>query len=81
MLRHVCDDEPLCPGLVGDGAYGDGCIDVEKDLDAFEVAEGLECPALALFDQDTQGRRLVFRTKQPVLTAQECAAVLGEVHR
>jgi hypothetical protein len=116
------------PGLVGDGAHGDGrsvppisvlytpslsvtflasdgiaaqskrfqhyetilkmpdhCdrYNVESDLDAFEVAPCMlhRTPALALFDDASQRHRLVFRTRQPVLTREECDRVCGIVDK
>ena len=91
MAEETC----LNQDFVGNGAYEDGVIDVLRDLDAFEVVptspkvstegEGHErryaCPALALFDGQHQGRRLVFRTRKPVLTRKECKAILDEVDR
>lgn len=46
------------------------------DLDSWAVPTGVHCPALALFDPVAQQRRVVFRSKQPVLTEQECARVV-----
>jgi hypothetical protein len=56
-------------------------FDDASNLDAFSVPPSLrtKCPALALFDADTQQHRLVFRTKEPILSPQECAQVLDHV--
>ena len=63
--------------LVGSGAFGDGVIDVEHDCDAFAVPQSVTEPAMLLFNQEQQRRRVVFRTKQPVLTAGECSNVVS----
>ena len=74
--KRECWDQPppaadaaCLVGLVGAGAGGGDC-------EAFAVPEGREEPALRLFDPATQRRRAVFRSRRPVLTADECAAVL-----
>ena len=68
--------------LVGSGAYGDGKFDVLTDLEAFRVVSELQrpCPARALFHANQDGR-LVFRTREPVLTRGECANVVDAVQR
>lgn len=63
--------------LVGNGAFGDGVIDVEADCDAFAVQPGVAEPASLLFDPVQQQRRVVFRTKPPVLTREECRNVVA----
>lgn len=75
------DDDYVNAAFLGGGEHGDGNFVVPDDFDVFEVVPGEVCPATALFDADTQGSRLVFRTKRPVLTQSECAAVLREVQR
>lgn len=56
-------------------------FDATADFDAFSVPPSLrtKCPALALFDPATQQHRLVFRTKRPILSANECARVIQQV--
>lgn len=52
-----------------------------EDLDAFYVAPSRLCctPALALFDPSTQQKALVFRSRQPVLSKEECQWVITQV--
>lgn len=52
-------------------------IDVEADCDAFAVQPGVAEPASLLFDPVQQQRRVVFRTKPPVLTREECRNVVA----
>ena len=40
---------------------------------------GLRVCTVALFDEKSQRREIVFRTRKPLLTTDECAAVLQEV--
>lgn len=73
-------------GTLGNGAHGDGRYDAEADLDAFTVAPSMlgRTPALALYDETLQRGRVVFRTKQPVLTRDECRRVceiVADFHR
>ena len=70
------EDEVTNPLLLGEGAHGDGIYNREEDLEAFV---GTQTPALALFSSETQNDELVFRTRQPVLTPDECKQVLNEV--
>lgn len=64
-------------GTLGSGAYGDGRYDADADLDAFTVAPSMlrRTPALALYDETLQRGRVVFRTKRPVLSRDECRRV------
>ena len=75
----INEDELTNPLLLGEGAHGDGVYNREEDLEAFEVPNGTQTPALALFSSETQKNALVFRTRQPVLTPDECKQVLNEV--
>lgn len=74
------DEEVTNPLLLGEGAHGDGVF-LDEDFDAFVVPEHnvKQTPALALFCRDTQKNALVYRTRHPVLTVEECASVLKEV--
>ena len=69
------------PCLLGKGAHGDGIFNCHEDLEAFVVPDEniQQTPALALFHSETQKNALVFRTRKPVLTADECKCVLAEV--
>lgn len=51
-----------------------------EDLEAFVAVVSDRCPALALFSPCQQVLGVVFRTKEPVLTAAECAEVLKAVY-
>ena len=62
---------------MGGGAFADGVIDVERDCDAFAVPPSVTEPATLLFDAAQQQRRVVFRTRKPVLTATECSNVVA----
>jgi len=76
----VNEDEVTNPLLLGEGAHGDGVYNREEDLEAFVVpANKTQTPALALFSSETQKNALVFRTRQHVLTPDECKQVLNEV--
>eukprot|EP00584_Thalassiosira_punctigera_P010301 CAMPEP_0172546906 /NCGR_PEP_ID=MMETSP1067-20121228/16568_1 /TAXON_ID=265564 ORGANISM="Thalassiosira punctigera, Strain Tpunct2005C2" /NCGR_SAMPLE_ID=MMETSP1067 /ASSEMBLY_ACC=CAM_ASM_000444 /LENGTH=548 /DNA_ID=CAMNT_0013333905 /DNA_START=75 /DNA_END=1718 /DNA_ORIENTATION=+ len=76
------DEEVTNPCLLGEGAHGDGVFQRNEDLEAFAMPEEntKEAPALSLFNPETQKNELVFRTRHPVLTPQECKLVLEEVH-
>lgn len=65
----------------GEGAPGDGVFQWDEDLEAFvvPVENRKQTPALALFCPETQQNALVFRTRRPVLTSDECKRVLEEV--
>ena len=65
--------------LIGRGAHQDGKFNVDSDLDVFRIPKSIDEPALGLFSSEHQDRRLIFRTKHPVLTSDECAAVIGIV--
>ncbi|KAJ1441057.1 hypothetical protein B484DRAFT_390922, partial [Ochromonadaceae sp. CCMP2298] len=58
----------------GDG-NGNGGRDGDIDGDGFESV-----PALALFHPTQRHRGVVFRSKEALMTSDECAAVLREVH-
>ena len=75
------EDEVTNSLLLGNGAHGDGVFNREEDLEAFVVPEAnrTQTPALALFTSETQENALVFRTRQPVLSSNECKQVLNEV--
>ena len=75
------DEEITNPCLLGEGAHGDGVFQRDDDLEAFAVPEEniKHTPALALFDPATQKNELVFRSRRPVLTPEECKLVLEEV--
>lgn len=81
--RRCWDD--ATPDDEEDSISEKGCgmmpFDISSDFDAFSVPLHLrsKCPALALFDKDTQQHRLVFRTKDPILSSDECARVLRQV--
>jgi hypothetical protein len=66
---------------ISDKGCGMTSFDASSDFDAFSVPLHLrsKCPALALFDKDTQQHQLVFRTKEPILSSDECARVLRQV--
>jgi len=49
------------------------------DFDIFSIPDDLDEPALGLFDSQTQQRRLIFRSKEAVLTLEECNAVISTV--
>ena len=74
------DTEACDSRLLGDGAHGDGVFR-PNDLEAFAVPEEnvKRTPALALFEPAAQKGAVVFRTRRPVLTAEECEEVLGRV--
>jgi len=78
---EINGDEVTNPLLLGEGAHGDGVYNREEDLEAFVLAEAnrQQTPALALFCPEKQKDELVFRTRQPVLTPDECKQVLNEV--
>ena len=65
--------------MIGAGAHSDGVWDAERDVDAFAIAPHVDEPALAIYAAATQRRRAVFRTRAPLLTASECAAVVRTV--
>lgn len=73
-------EEVTDPLLLGRGAHGDGVFDHE-DFDVYSVPEHNRktTRALALFRSETQKNELVFRTRHPVLTPEECKKVLEEV--
>ena len=75
------DDEVTNALLLGGGSHGDGIFNRNEDLEAFvvPVENRQQTPALALFREETQKNALVFRTRHPVLTADECKHVLKEV--
>jgi hypothetical protein len=81
--RHCWDD--ATPNDEEDSISDKGCgmmpFDASSDFEAFSVPLRLrsKCPALALFDKDTQDNRLVFRTKEPILSSDECTRVLRQV--
>eukprot|EP00511_Aplanochytrium_stocchinoi_P007097 CAMPEP_0204837128 /NCGR_PEP_ID=MMETSP1346-20131115/27232_1 /ASSEMBLY_ACC=CAM_ASM_000771 /TAXON_ID=215587 /ORGANISM="Aplanochytrium stocchinoi, Strain GSBS06" /LENGTH=484 /DNA_ID=CAMNT_0051972411 /DNA_START=133 /DNA_END=1587 /DNA_ORIENTATION=+ len=63
--------------LVGKGHHGDGYYNVDSDLISYRVRD---CsPALALFDAEEQKGNLIFRSRYPVLTKEECKNVLRVV--
>ena len=65
--------------LVGGALRGAGFkYDAERDLEALSIPPSLRgsTPALALFDEQAQQSRLVFRTREPILTLTECSNVL-----
>ena len=82
--RH-CWDEEGAEGedgaavalLIGAGAHGDGAFDRERDFDAFKIAPDVAEPALRIYDSAEQKRRAVFRTRAPLLSAEECARVVA----
>jgi hypothetical protein len=45
--------------------------DCEAVLESFYVSPGVHVPPLSLFCSETQKRRLVFRTKVPLMTPEE----------
>ena len=53
------------------------CTEDESGLDAFQVDTVNEEPALRLFDPSFQERRVVFRTRAPLLSAEECQRVIA----
>lgn len=63
--------------LVGGGAHGDGTFNVATDCDSFAVPQHVNEPAVLLFNAEQQQRRVVFRTKRPLLTPAECANVVA----
>lgn len=65
--------------LIGNGAHFNREFSRSRDFDSFEIPCDQEEPALGLFTADKQERKLVFRTKQPILTCDECAAVIEVV--
>ena len=71
------DDATASAALVGAGARADG-----GEVEAYAVAPGMadRTPALALFDPQRQGGRLVFRSNHALLTPAECAGVLDRVN-
>jgi hypothetical protein len=75
-------DDAALALLVGAGAHGDGVFDRERDFDAFTIAPDVAEPALAIYDKAAQERRAVFRTRAPLLSAEECARVvaIAEAH-
>ena len=48
-----------------------------EDFDAFRIANCIHEPALNLFNADSQDRKLVFRSRNQILTVDECAAVVA----
>lgn len=70
-----------CNGMFGAAALAGGGFERERDFDAFKVHPNMrsKCPALALFDEIEQRDELVFRTREPIMTAEECASVLKAV--
>jgi len=89
-----CDEEPVeeevvvLSRLVGSAAAAAAGTFRLSELDSFSAVhlfERTEDPhdfatsALALFDKGTQQDRVVFRSPQPVLTADECRRVMGIV--
>ena len=76
--KHACLH--TLEDLVGQGAHSDGLYDPHVDLESFHVPSTETCcPALSLFDDDTQQRRLVWRSKNALLTPLECSKVVEEV--
>ena len=77
----INDEEVTNPLLLGEGSHGDSIYHCDEDLEAFVVPEEnrKQTPALALFCSETQNNDLVFRTRQPILTSDECKRVLEEV--
>ena len=63
--------------LLGGGAHADGHFDAAAELESFAVTRPTH--ALALFDAASQLGRLVWRSRRPLLTHAECAAVLLRV--
>jgi len=70
---EVCD-----PRLLGSDNTTSSYCSVHDDLEAFFVPEDnvKHTPALALFEPTVQKNALVFRSRQPVLTGEECKEVL-----
>lgn len=81
--KRVCWDTPLREDAAAAAAYVGGApAEVAVDaLEAFAVppSRRRSTPALALFDDGTQRRRLVWRCTRPLLSAQECAHVCAAV--
>ena len=71
--------------LLGDSKhYRNGVFDITSDFDVYCVPRlALDChkdsdePALALFDDTTQDRAVVFRTRHDILTKQECDNIIA----
>ncbi|CAM9867041.1 unnamed protein product, partial [Ectocarpus fasciculatus] len=51
-----------------------------EDLECFRAVDPPCCPALALFPEEQEARGVVFRTRDPVLTVEECSRVLRLVY-
>jgi len=66
--------------LCGQAAHGDGCF-LKEDLNSYKVdpCRMAVTPALSLFDREMQDRNVVFRTRNALLTEDECARVLQHV--
>lgn len=56
-------------------------FNAERDLESYCLPIGVTVPPLSLFSSLTQQRRLVFRTKEAIMTAGECSAVLEIVYK
>jgi hypothetical protein len=63
------------------GEKKDKIIDAEMDLEAFAVPLSLREPSLSLFCDYSQQRKLVFRSREELMTARECASVLKIVYQ
>ena len=78
----MASDAEAASGLLGGTPAGGVCaFDREIDLEGFGVHAHRvhRTPALALFDPHAQRGELVFRTRNPLLTRLECAAVVTQV--
>ena len=62
--------------MFGEASLACGSFDRERDFDGFKVHPNMrsKCPALSLFDGEAQRDELVFRTREPVMTAEEVRA-------
>ena len=64
MGHHLNDSNGYgIENLIGKGHHGDGVF-TRGDLDSFAVQDGIQEPALALFDQVFQGKQLAFLSKK-----------------
>ena len=67
-----------CVSLIGNGDHANGNF-TSDDFEVFPIPVGRTEPSLGLFDEATQGRNLIFKTKKSVLTVEECDEVISIV--
>ena len=79
--KRACWDQAGADGSLGAGLaglVGEGALvsSIDPECDAFPIPVTVEEPAVLLFDHVGQRRELVFRSREGLLTSQECSNVI-----